>query len=53
MAPDARLDPATVLARYHARHAVRHLTCPVCVGSRPPRALGRHLARRHWHPAGS
>jgi|tagenome__1003787_1003787.scaffolds.fasta_scaffold17145079_3 hypothetical protein len=52
MAPDTRLEPGAVLARYHARHAVRQLTCPVCMGSRAPRPHGRHVARRHWHPAG-
>jgi hypothetical protein len=28
--PD-RLDPKAILMRYHARHDVRQLTCPLCV----------------------
>jgi hypothetical protein len=26
-----RLDPKAILMRYHARHDVRQLTCPLCV----------------------
>lgn len=28
----SRLDPNVVLARYHARHSVPHLACPICMG---------------------
>ena len=40
-----RLDPNDVLARYHARHQVPHLTCPVCM-RRPLAAIPRRRAGR-------
>ena len=36
-----RLDPALILARYHARHAVKHLACPVCMRPAPARPSHR------------
>ncbi len=52
MAREVAVDPAALLARYHARHGVRQLACPVCMRPRVTPAKGRRTVRRHWHPAG-
>jgi hypothetical protein len=39
------LDADLILARYHARHAVRSLVCPVCMGT-SRRRPGARVRRR-------
>jgi hypothetical protein len=43
--PADRTDASVILERYHARHAVRSLVCPVCMGT-SRRRPGARVRRR-------